>query len=458
MSTNITKKSLNQILEAREERAALRREFCINENFSISLNLNIPGIPKNNIILAAFFDAIVDDLNIYFTAHRLKVLQQKKLNNNAGDFIIFEIQDNNHSNEFLKNLTENFEQNHPCGRFIDLDLCDTSGKLVSSGKQKVCFYCNQQAAIICMLSKNHSFTELRNFQHKKIVDYLNQSKIKNIARKISSMAIRSLLYEISLTPKPGLIDFESNGVHKDMNFRTFIDSTSVLSVYFDELFLSGFLFKNENYSEALPEIRILGLQMEKDMFEATHGVNTQKGIIFLMGITLFSLGILYQKNKTYSSEQHQLLIQKICSNLVINEFQINVNGFETHGEKCFEKYRIGGVRQEVQDGLPTVFNKALPLLFRHKNLDNNTLYKVLVQIMSKLDDTNILHRSNMQTLLDFQKLCKRTLHNFSFSAYNRIIDFCNQKNISPGGAADLLSISIFLYMIKKSEIHLKLHK
>ena len=43
--------------------------------------------------------------------------------------------------EQIKDITEQFEESHELGRFIDVDVTDNSGVPVSSGKSKVCFYC-----------------------------------------------------------------------------------------------------------------------------------------------------------------------------------------------------------------------------------------------------------------------------------------------------------------------------
>lgn len=38
------------------------------------------------------------------------------------------------------------------------------------------------------------------------------------------MAYKSLIYEVSISPKPGLVTSISNGSHSDMDFNTFVAS------------------------------------------------------------------------------------------------------------------------------------------------------------------------------------------------------------------------------------------
>ena len=49
---------------------------------------------------------------------------------------------------------------------------------------------------------------------------------------LSYLAVKSLLYELNLTPKPGLVDCHNNGAHNDMDFYTFLDSILSLSPFF----------------------------------------------------------------------------------------------------------------------------------------------------------------------------------------------------------------------------------
>ena len=55
--------------------------------------------------------------------------------------------------------------------------------------------------------------------------------INKVSLAIGSLATQAMLYEVSCFPSPGLISPVSNGSHEDMNYYTFIDSTSVLSRY-----------------------------------------------------------------------------------------------------------------------------------------------------------------------------------------------------------------------------------
>ena len=94
---------------------------------------------------------------------------------------------------------------------------------------------------------------------------------------ISSLAMKSMIYEVAVSPKPGLVDRFNSGAHKDMDFFTFIDSSMIFMDYFYKCTMTGIEFKEEDYSLLLKSIRPLGIEAEKKMFAATNGINTHKG-------------------------------------------------------------------------------------------------------------------------------------------------------------------------------------
>ncbi|HAN78996.1 MAG TPA: hypothetical protein DCQ31_15135 [Bacteroidales bacterium] len=415
----------------------------------LSMNLNIAGLPKTNECIADFFFLVKSQLLIWLAANRIGIdsANETVLRHAAGDFFIVPINHSKIGTQQLKIITEQFENQHELGRFIDVDITNHEGKPVSSGKSKLCFYCKAFPAIECRRLKRHSIAELQRFQQKEIKNYLENRKLNELSRKLSILAIRAILYEISLSPKPGLVSALNSGVHTDMNYRTFIDSTAIISSYFQELVQKGFRCETENLPNALALIRQTGLQMETEMFAQTNGVNTQKGLIFLIGISLFSCGYIFNKNEKFSELVFIETVKQICANLQ-SELSNQPAESKSHSVQCFSQFKVGGIRFEAENGFPTVFNCALPILAQVNLLDDKTLTLTLLAIMSELDDTNILYRSDMETLQLLKQKCKFALHNFSEENYSEIINFCNAKRISPGGAADLLSISIFIYLLK----------
>jgi triphosphoribosyl-dephospho-CoA synthase len=112
------------------------------------------------------------------------------------------------------------------------------------------------------------------------MEYEKVFTINEISMTISSFAVQAMIYEVSCYPSPGLVSPVSRGAHKDMNFYTFIDSASILSKYLPLFVQEG--FSHKTYKEIFERVRLIGIEAEKDMFAKTKGINTHKGMLFLI--------------------------------------------------------------------------------------------------------------------------------------------------------------------------------
>jgi len=448
---------LSKVLNARENRFQLRNTIAKSDFDSLSLTLNIPGYPKSNELLSNLFTQILDDLLIYLQANRIIIENKKEILrvDKAGDFYLVRLKQNKQTDlQKIKQLTEYFEEKHQLSRLIDVDIFNKYGASVSSGKEKPCYFCGEFSAISCMRNKRHSYTEIRDKIFKETSLFLKEISKEKLIRNICDFAQRALLYEISISNKPGLVCFEGPGAHTDMNFFTFLNSTSALTPYFKEFCELGYMYQGE-LNKVLPKIRKIGLRAEKTMFLATNQANTHKGIIFLFGISLFSITKILSKNGTFSDSEFQKTVKNIGKDLVKNELQ-HLNGSKTHGEKVYHKYgkEGAGIRLEIETGLPTIFQTSLPYfsdqLKPDTYKDQTKLQEVLLQglllIMTINNDTNILYRSDLDTLNHIKELANRSSSNKS--GYNQLYEFCKTNNLSPGGSADLLAVSLLLHFIK----------
>lgn len=275
------------------------------------------------------------------------------------------------------------------------------------------------------------------------------------SKEVAKLATKALLYEVSISPKAGLVSRLSNGSHKDMDFYTFIDSVLSLSHYFSECYTYG--QENNFYSpNFFKNLRDLGKKAEKEMYQATNGVNTHKGTIFSMGILI---SVLASHLKEVDKIDLKILSQKIknmCSSL-IDELE-NINNFSTYGEKAFKNYHLTGARGLALSGYDIVLLDGINKLKEFtKSLDFETsCILLLFYYISLLDDTNIVNRTNFETLKEIQILCKNLYEENVKSLskekirneMSKLNDIFIEKNISAGGSADLLILTIFIHFIK----------
>ncbi|MDF2616559.1 MAG: triphosphoribosyl-dephospho-CoA synthase CitG [Sedimentibacter sp.] len=289
--------------------------------------------------------------------------------------------------------------------------------------------------------------------------------IENLSFRLAEYAQRSILYEAVLTPKPGLVDAVDTGSHNDMDIFTFIDSSSNLFKGFFLYAKAGLLCEGSE-NDLFSSIRKIGIDVEKEMFKATKNINTHKGINFSMGIVLAAAGY-YLRDKDIDED---IILSSLDTSEILNTVIIMTEGlvkrdFEnimkkeklTHGERLYLEKGLSGIRGEAESGFPTVEKISLPCLrdLKHKDMSmEQKLLYVLFHIMSVSDDSNIVNRGGLEAL-EFVKAASQEfvesgiIHEDGYS--EKIIEMNKLfvgKNISPGGSADLLSITIFFGLLE----------
>ena len=277
-------------------------------------------------------------------------------------------------------------------------------------------------------------------------------------KNIATLATKALLYEVSISPKAGLVSRLSNGSHKDMNFYTFIDSSLALYNYFLNCFDYGQekLFSCPNFFKDLREV---GKVAEKEMYEATKGINTHKGTIFSMGILLAVLGVHLKENKKIDLKVLSEKIKEMCK-LLLNELE-DADNISTYGEKAYKEYHLTGARGLAISGYKIVLLDGINKLKDFcKTLDFETACILLLfYYMSVLDDTNIVNRASITILKEVQILSKelfeenkKTLEKENIkNSMSKLNDIFIEKNISAGGSADLLILTIFIHLLTDKE-------
>ncbi|MCT4587860.1 MAG: triphosphoribosyl-dephospho-CoA synthase [Carboxylicivirga sp.] len=449
------------LLAAREARQQRKMELVAKGFHLISLQLNIPGLPKSNASLKEFIAIVDEAFKRFLLSHNANNQYSKKLqlSDEAGDTIYYLFQASHFDAWQLKELTEQFEESFSLGRIVDLDVLSNEGVPLSSGKAKACFIC-EQSALHCRQNKRHAIEEVRLAMIEAITDFMLKHKQDKMLNDVAGFAVKGLLHEVALSPKPGLVCRNSMGAHSDMDYLTFINAIASLSPYFMEINRYALSYNAKDVSAALPVIKNIGMQMELAMFETTNGVNTHKGAIFLMAISCFAMVRVIKRLGYLKITAFSSVIQQLTRGLVQRELCAAGKGAElSHGQQCFALYGLqaAGARGEAEQGLPTVLHHSLPALNHIINKDfnsytdkdlNHLLTPVLLRIMTINNDTNVLYRhdktvleqlksKSLQALEEWEKGCK--------NSYEQLVKWCNSNRISPGGSADLLAVTIALH-------------
>ena len=321
---------------------------------------------------------------------------------------------------------------------------------------------------------------------------------------IAHLATQALQAELDTTPKPGLVDKDNNGAHRDMDYALMQLSINTLHPYFVRLALLGF-------ADTLPShtvIRDAGIEAEKAMLAATNGVNTHKGALFSMGLAVVAAA--YEEKKAAANkeergkekekeergkerekekrEDSQVSIENLSPQesltSPLSSLQLTIKALAasfpdtsgTHGSKAKQLSNgtttIKGALDNAREGYEKLFAEWLPFYNeRRKSHDAHALHKTLLRIMCDLDDTNVIYRTNVATAEEVKQEARALLASFEevYAAQDKekcasaIEEKCasaellalkdmdrryTERNISPGGAADMLSLTVFIGSIQ----------
>ena len=264
---------------------------------------------------------------------------------------------------------------------------------------------------------------------KEAMEYIPKSTVPYL---VADLAERALRLELDTTPKPGLVDRWDNGAHKDMDYALMSKSISALRPYLTRLAV-------ESAKDIDPaKIKEIGIEAEKAMLKATGGVNTHKGALFCIGLSVAAASCLACSTGAVEAYSFKELVSRAASEIP------SARG--THGAEVKRSFKAVGALENARAAYPELFTDWLPY-YRSLEGDPFRCHKTLLHIMTTLDDTNILHRRGAEGLAHAEAEAARLLEDFSESGLSSLNKDFIRENISPGGSADMLSLTIFIESI-----------
>lgn len=287
--------------------------------------------------------------------------------------------------------------------------------------------------------------------------------IDPISWEIGQAFLQGMLLEVSAWPKPGLVCPGSNGAHTDMSIRTFMVGSSAIAPALVLCAQSGRDHAG-GLPSLLPELRWIGVKYEKGLLKATKLVNTQRGILFAAGLLCGAAGYLSRTSRSIEPDSLFDAVSAMCQGLVRRELVqagLETKPNPTAGEQLYLKYGAPGIRGEVERGFPTVRKVGLPSLAHALEghcTTNMAMVHCLLSLMAHAEDTTILWRKGKETLDQVHADAQEALDLgsvFKASGIAKIFaldDAYKNNNISPGGCADLLAVSIGTYILAKGTL------
>jgi len=291
----------------------------------------------------------------------------------------------------------------------------------------------------------------------------------SVLTRIGNFALKSALYELSATPKPGLVDRNNSGAHDDMDFFTFLSSCSALAEYFSGFASLGFETGHLPPGQAFALARDYGMQAEKAMLTATNGINTHKGLIFALGLVCLSAGRIHQRThaEAFGHEEVCMEVASLAQGLCARELTaLEKKNKLSKGEKVYLEYGVSGARGYAESGYKIIIDVSYPLirklLVECGHTVNDAFVQTLLHLIMHVDDTNILSRGGIDQLAYARKCVRRVLELggiFTREGAAELVsidqDFIS-KRISPGGCADLLAVTFMLFCLEHPDLGFKL--
>lgn len=395
------------MLLARDRRAS--RQAALLSRYGrpvISFTMNIAGPVKDSPLIRYAFRSGLRQLEALPCAQLCREVIFEPTGPEA--LLVYETQDA----RLLKAFCIRLESEGEAGRLFDLDVLDANGEKLSRETGRTCLVCGGPVSV-CSRSRAHGL-EAITARTRAILEAF-------AAETLGEMAENALLAEVHFTPKPGLVDEANNGAHRDMDVPLFERSAHALRPCFEEFVRLGL----QGASPAA--LQQAGVRAEQAMFAATGGVNTHKGAIYSGALLLHAAGRLL------SGEEEGDLCELAAQTAAAIPAPTG-----THGAAV--RAQCGGIRTEAVSGYPTA-QAVLRQLRQSGPLD------ALLLSMSRLDDSTLWHRGGAEgaQLVRSRAADILAAPASEREARTRRLDAeLIERNLSPGGSADLLAMAFFL--------------
>lgn len=442
--------SLMEMLEAREKRAWRQRELLGGGQTMVCFTMNIAGPIKNSPLIGGGYALGKQLLLGQLEVAGLHVTHFEEVQEKTGNECILLVDAEPLA---VKAITAELEDYAPVGRLFDMDVLGPDGRKVDRQELglpgRKCLLCGQSAQG-CARSRKHSVAELQ----AKTREILQEAVDEWDSREAARLACQALLYEVAASPKPGLVDRENSGSHCDMDFFTFQASAASLQPYFAQCVRIG--RQGGTPMQTLRALRLPGKLAEGEMRRATAGVNTHKGAIFSMGILCGALGRLDRENW---GDPDRILDEcaAMAKGIVSEDYRnLTPETAKTAGQKLYLRYGITGVRGQAEAGFPAVREAGLPTLEAALAAGediNEAGCAAMLSLLVHTADTNMIHRGGYEGMQQATAEVREILNRERFPGRETLEALDKrfiEKNLSPGGSADLLALTYFLHFLKEN--------
>lgn len=443
--------TLEQVLTAREERVFRQRALSKAHGAPVvSFGLNAAGPIKDSPLLRRAFLWGRDALERALEAGGFAVLAREETIAATGCEMQYAVRGDAWA---LKRLCITVEDAQPIGRLFDMDVLTCDGEKLDRAalgmEERGCLVCGAKGRG-CASRRVHTVSDLQRATGRLLETHFQEVDPKTV----SALAGRALLDEVYTTPKPGLVDRNNNGSHTDMTVATFEASVRALAPYWETCVRIGMETKDAPAQQTFSLLREAGKEAERAMLRATGGVNTHKGAIFLLGILCGAIGRKWTPYAPFAPTDALLAESaRLTRDTLEAEFaamRSDPSSVTTKGGRLYLEHGIRGARGEAADGFVSVKKVGLPIMERasERGMSEGAAGAVtLLYLLANGTDTNMIARGGLEAANEAREAVRALLERDPFPCSERIEALDRafiERNLSPGGCADLLAVTLFL--------------
>ncbi len=322
--------STEEMMMARDKRVSKQNKLISEHRTVICFTMNIAGPIKNNHLITKAFNEGVNMLLDQLNVSGIECSHKEIYSLSTGPEGYFCCEADPY---LVKQLTVSLEDLNKFTRLFDIDVLTFKSYKISRSDLNIaprkCMLCDNEASV-CARSRKHSVNELFLHYNNVINNYFLS---KNFAT-IRDNAIQSLLFEVTISPKPGLVDRFDTGAHKDMDIFTFIKSSCALIEPFKLYLDAGSKHSLDQHKDLMKQLRTIGRNCEATLLKATKNINTHKGANFSFGLFLGAMGCLLKNKNALSWQEVQTMIENLMQ---ADSFQLRP---DSYGKKLESNYQI----------------------------------------------------------------------------------------------------------------------
>jgi triphosphoribosyl-dephospho-CoA synthase len=254
-------------------------------------------------------------------------------------------------------------------------------------------------------------------------------------KELGSAATRALLRELATTPKPGLVDRNGNGAHRDLSYARLEASALSLEPVFAEIAAAA---AGQESSRALREhLGEIGRRGERTMLAESGGTNTHRGAIWALGLLVAGAAASGERNAERIAGRAAELARMPDRYAPLAP---------SHGRIAGKRFGVDGARGEAASGFPHVLQVALPAMRA-----GHALPDVFLRLVATVGDTCVLHRGGLGAQTIAHRGAAEALRAGGTTTRSGASSICKLErallahNASPGGCADLLAATLLLH-------------